>query len=83
MTTENTLFSGTIVRVAIQCACPDTGKVGSFFFRGDSHRETGSRVSPVFADCHDLFVWSQEKFSPVGHAGLTYTAKFTHEPQID
>lgn len=51
---------GTIAREAIQCVCPDTGALGSFLFTGESHRNKGSRVSPVCADLAELYIWARE-----------------------
>lgn len=50
---------GTIARPAIQCVEPVSAKEGCFLFTGDSHRETGSAVSPVFDDLYELFQWCQ------------------------
>lgn len=50
--------SGLIASAAQICVDPETGATGSFFFSGDSHRTLGSRVSPVFADTHELFQWA-------------------------
>lgn len=51
----HTPYSGLIARTAIQCVCPDTGKTGSFLFSGESHRNKGSRVTPVFNDLTALY----------------------------
>ncbi len=59
MKTE-TKAEGTIARTAIQCTCPDTGKTGSFLYTGTSHRESGSRVSPVCRDLAELYTWTAE-----------------------
>lgn len=48
---------GTISRVAICCNCPDTRERGDFLFTGESHREKGARVSPVFPDLGALYDW--------------------------
>ncbi len=50
------IFPGTVCRVAMQCYCPDTGKLGSFLFAGEV-KDKGCRVSPVFPDCYELFQW--------------------------
>ena len=52
--TPRKVFQGTLAQVAIQCIDPETGMTGSWLFTGLSHRELGSRVTPVFADVYDL-----------------------------
>lgn len=51
-------ITGTIAREAIQCVCPDTGETGSFLFTGESHRNPGSRVSPIFSGLAGVFEWA-------------------------
>jgi len=43
-------YNGLIARVCMQCTCPDSGKVGTFLYSGETWRNKGSRVTPVFAD---------------------------------
>lgn len=50
---------GTIARVAIQCIDPATGQTGDFLFTGESHREQGARVSPLFGCLQSLFEWTR------------------------
>jgi len=44
---------GTVASLAMRCLCPDTGALGDWLFVGPSHREPGSRVTPVYPD----FAW--------------------------
>lgn len=44
----------------IQCQNPDTGEVGNWIFKGESHRIKQSAISPIFKDLHALFVWMSE-----------------------
>jgi hypothetical protein len=50
-------FRGTIARLAISCNCPDTGIEGTFLFTGESHRNEGSRISPIFPSLYELCGW--------------------------
>lgn len=59
---------GTIARVAVQCVCPDTGLTGSFLFTGETHRNPGSRVTPVYPDCASLFIASRAEWESIGDA---------------
>lgn len=68
---ERILHKGTIARTAIQCICPDTGKTGSFLFTGESHRIQGSRVTPVFPDLAELFIFIKSAWEPIGHDYIT------------
>ena len=50
---------GLICRLAMQCADPETGLVGDWLFAGDSWRDKGARVSPLFGDCVPVFRWAK------------------------
>jgi hypothetical protein len=64
---------GLHARSVIQCVEPDTGEIGCWLFTGDSHREPGSRVSPVFSDCLELFTWCRRNnWRRYGLAGYLY-----------
>lgn len=77
------LLKGTICQLAIQCNCPDTGETGNFLFRGLSHREPGSRVSPIFEDLADLYAWAKTRFDQISGGGnLAFIADETHEPRL-
>lgn len=58
-TPHGKVFNGTLAQVAIQCNCPDTEQVGCFLFTTQSHRNKGTRCSPVFADLAELFLWAK------------------------
>jgi hypothetical protein len=61
------LANGLLASMAIQCQCPDTGEIGTFLFTGESHRGSGSRVTPVM-DVYELFQWMRENgWSQIGH----------------
>jgi len=78
------LMKGTIVRAAIQCECPDTLKTGDFLFRGGSHREKGSRVSPIFDNYGELYLWSKSRFDAVSNGSviLGFICADTHTPRL-
>jgi hypothetical protein len=64
---ERYLPTGLIARIATQCIDPVTGKTGSFLFTGDSHKEEDSRVSPLFGNLSDLFIWAKLEWVSVGY----------------
>lgn len=49
--------NGLLCKIAVQCVDPETGIVGDFLFAGESHREKGARVSPVYDDLSELYRW--------------------------
>ena len=49
---------GLIAQTAVQCVHPESGLTGSWLFGGGNHKEKGAAVSPLFADCFDLFTWA-------------------------
>jgi len=52
-------MKGLLATMAIQCTCPDAGTIGSFLFSGESWRNSGSRVTPVFHDLYEAYQWMQ------------------------
>jgi hypothetical protein len=78
--TPHSPCTGLIARVAIQCACPDTGEIGSFLYSGETPRAKGSRVTPVYADLAGLFAATRGQWAQVGHGldcAYTFTARNT------
>lgn len=70
MNIPHTPYDGLIARTATQCACPNSGETGSFLYSGDSHKEKGSRVTPVCADLCELYAYLREnRWESVGHNG--------------
>lgn len=60
MTTQlgkNYTPKGLIARTTTQCIDPETGETGCWLYTGESHRITGSRISPLFPDLYPLFQW--------------------------
>ena len=76
---------GLMVDIAIECTCPDTGKTGCWFFSGESHRNAGSRQTPIFADLGDLFHWAvRNRWEPIaGTYRYRYNAQLAdHGEQV-
>jgi hypothetical protein len=48
---------GLLASVAVQCADPKTGKVGSFLFTGESHKNESAVISPILPDTYALHQW--------------------------
>ena len=66
---------GVRASLAIQCACPDTGKTGSFLFLGDSHRVPGTRVTIVYPHLANLIREESRDWKQIPGDGLTYVRR--------
>lgn len=53
------LFKGTVASMAMQCDYPINGKTGTFLYTGESHKDSGAIVSPLFDSVYDLVQWTK------------------------
>ena len=60
--------NGLLASIAMQCIHPDTNETGDWLFSGESHKNKGSGVTPVFPDFVALLDYCQANgWTQIGH----------------